>query len=199
MKRLNIMASLFSLLAGFFVQSSDAAEYKVAEAYTGLRNMVLSTKPTELGLNPSPDEVWGVLMETGYPTAVVTLVALGDGTVSLYFSNGGGIIGLGPSPGPQRAAKDLIASAQKFVRQGQPTNGYPLPSQAMTRFYLLTGGRTVMFEGKENDMGNNRLPVSPLFHKAQELISQIRMVDEKRRAEQSAPTERVASKPAVRP
>jgi hypothetical protein len=45
-----------------------------------------------------------------------------------------------------------------------------------------------MIEGMENDMGNNRLPISPLFHKAHELISQIRIVDEKRHAEQGAPT-----------
>jgi hypothetical protein len=33
-------------------------------------------------------------------------------------------------------------------------------------------------------LGNNRLPLSPLFFKAQEVITQARIVDEKMRAEQ---------------
>ena len=32
-------------------------------------------------------------METGYDAVTVTLFALSDGTTSLYFSNGGGVIG----------------------------------------------------------------------------------------------------------
>ena len=46
----------------------------------------------EFGGTPEMPVVWGVVMETGYPEAVVTLVSLGDRTTSLYFSNGGGII-----------------------------------------------------------------------------------------------------------
>jgi hypothetical protein len=106
MKRLNFLARFLTILVGFFAQNSGAAEYKVAEAYTGLRNLVLSTKPTELGLKPSTDEVWGVVMETGYPTAVVTPVALADGTVSLYFSNGAELLGLVLTQAPSAQQKN---------------------------------------------------------------------------------------------
>jgi len=181
------MASLFSFLSGLFSTGASAQEYKIAEAYTGLRNMVLTTKPGTLGLKPSAGEVWGILMETGYPEAVVSLVALADGTVSIYFSNGGGIIGLGPHPGPQTAGRAFISLAQQYSRCATSTEKYPLPKSAYTRFYFLSGSGVRTVEANENDLGSGRDQLSPLFHKGHELISEIRAVDEKLRAEQGAP------------
>lgn len=200
MKRTFFMASFFSFIAGLFSPSASAADYKVAEAYSGLRNMVLTTKPDSIGVKlKDPNEVWGVVMETGYPEAVASLVALADGTVSLYFSNGGGIIGLGPHAGPRRAAQSFLAASQQFSKQLQPTKSYPLPKSSYTRFYLLTGNGVLTVEAKEDDFGNNRHSLSPLFYKAHDLISEVRAVDQKLRAEQGAPEGRSAGKPATRP
>ena len=200
MKRIFLMASFFSFIARFFSSSAIAADYKVAEVYSGLRNMVLNTKPDSVGVKPKhTNEVWSVVMETGYPEAVASLVALADGTVSLYFSNGGGIIGLGPHAGPHRAAQSLLTASQQVSKQLKPTKSYPLPKSSFTRFYLLTSNGVLTAEAKEDDLGNNRHPLSPLFHKGQELISEVRAVEQKLRAEQGAPAGRSAGKPAARP
>ena len=68
-----------------------------ADVARGLREQALTVDPVALRLEPTPTRphVWGILMETGYPEGVATLVALGDGTTSLYFGNGGGVIGAG--------------------------------------------------------------------------------------------------------
>lgn len=146
--------------------------------------MVLSTKPDSIGVRlRDTNQVWGILMETGYSKAVASLVALADGTVSLYFSSGGGIIGLGPHAGPKRAAEALLAASQQFSVQMHSTKSYPLPKPSYTRFYLLTGNGALTAEVKEDDLGNNRHPLSPLFYKGQELISEIRVVDQERRVE----------------
>jgi hypothetical protein len=181
MKRFFVMASLFAYLAGFFAPISAADQYKVADSYAGLRNMVLTTKPELIGLHPRENEVWGVVMETGYPSAVVSLVALADGTVSMYFSNGGGIIGLGPHPTPHRIGQELITLSQKFSSFAAATKAFPLPRISYTRFYLLTGAGVIFVEVKEDDLGNGRDVLSPLFYKAQELISSIRVVEEQRK------------------
>jgi len=149
--------------------------------------MVFTTKPEAVGLKPAAGEVWGIVMETGYPEAVATLVALADGTVSIYFSNGGGIIGLGPHPGPQKAGEAFLSLAQQYSKLGTPTAKYPLPKPAYTRFYFLTASGAMTVEVKEDDLGQGRHQLSPLFHKGHELISEIRAVDEKRSAEQGAP------------
>jgi hypothetical protein len=146
--------------------------------------MVFETSPAQLGLKPAATEVWGVLMETGYPDAVVTLLVLADGTVSVYFSNGGGIIGLGQHPGPERASKSFLALAQQFVNNAKPTSEHPPPAPSRTRFYLLSGRGNYFSEAREQDLGKGRHLFAPLFHKGHEVIMEIRLVDEKLRAEQ---------------
>lgn len=184
MKRVVILASFLSLFSGIF-SSASAQNYIVADVYADLRNMVLTTKPDAVGLHPKAGEVWGVLMETGYPEAAVSLVAIADGTVSIYFSNGGGIIGLGLQPGPQKSGKEFLSLAQQYKEYGKQTKKYPLPKVSYTRFYFLTSSGIATVEAKEDDLGYSRHELAPLFHKGHELIAEIRTIDEKRRAEQA--------------
>lgn len=175
------------LLSGMFSSlgwgNDGGNKYKLAKVYEDLRQMVLGIDPNKLGLSASQfPKVWGVLMETGYKEAVVTLVSLGDGTVSLYFSNGGGYIGLGPHPGPRKASDELIAASPEFISHAALVKSFPLPSEGNTRFYFLTFDGVYSVEFKENDLGNNKSPLSPLFHKAQDVITQIRIWDEQTKA-----------------
>jgi ankyrin repeat protein len=154
---------------------------KIADVYVKLRNQVLSFDPVQIGLQPDQSNpIFGILMETGYKDAVVTLSAIGDGSVSLYFSNGGGIIGLGQHEEPRKACLSFLSFANQFLSHLQPTKEFPLPQKGYTSFYFLTIKGILAFTAKENDLGNNRLPVSPLFHKGQEVITQARLIDEKR-------------------
>src|SRR5260221_6695827 len=118
MKRSLLMAGFLSLIIGFFSPSSRAVDYQVAEVYSGLRNMIFSITPDSIGVKlKEPGEVWGVVMETGYPKAVATLVALADGTVSLYFSNGGSMNSPCPPARPQRVAQTINSSGHKHSNQ----------------------------------------------------------------------------------
>ena len=157
---------------------------KVANIYLGLRNQVLSLDPTQIGLKPDPaNPIFGVLMETGYKDAVITLSTIGDGTVSLYFSKGGGIIGLGEHEGPRNACLSFLSFAKQFTSYLRPTKEFPLSQEGYTAFYFLTIDGVLISNAKEADLENNRLPLSPLFHKAQEVITEARLVDEKRQRE----------------
>lgn len=163
--------------------SENSSEYKVAEVYQGLRNQVLTLNPAKLfpeGADTPADtsKVWGVLMEMGYPKAVVTLVALADSTASLYYSTGGGIIGAGQHEGPAQAVLTLIEQAAPYVVQCERVQDYPLPQPGNVRFYLLTFDGVFSTEAPEDDLGYNRHALSPLFYTAQSLISEMRMIDE---------------------
>jgi hypothetical protein len=89
-----------------------------AETIRGLRQHALTVSAADLGLGPTADrpQVWGVVMETGYPEAVATLVVLGEETTSLYFSNGGGVIGAGEHAAVRAAGEILLASAEQYLR-----------------------------------------------------------------------------------
>jgi hypothetical protein len=143
--------------------------------YDALRSQVLTLKPEALGPEPAGAGVHGVVMETGYPEAVVTLVAIADGTVSLYFSNGGGMIGLGAHAGPRNAGLELISKAASFLGSMAPAKSFPLPAKGATQFYVLTREGPFTAGARGEDLGLNRHPLSPLFHAAQEVITQARL------------------------
>ena len=151
-----------------------------AEGTQGLRRMVLATSPRELGLTPTKEHprVWGLLMETGYPEAAATLVALLDGTVSLYVSNGGGIIGVGEHGSVRRAAIKFIGAAEPYVEEFSKTTDYPLPDTGRVKFYLLTFSGILTGDFDENVLGEGRHKLSKLFYAGHDVISAIRAVEE---------------------
>jgi hypothetical protein len=155
--------------------STTEGNYEVSEAYTGLRNLILELTPDSLGLDAASDsQVIGMLMETGYPDAVVTLVAVWDGAASLYFSNGGGIIGAGEHESVALVSKALVACAGEYLSAASLTEEFPPPAKGNVRFYFVTKGGVYTAEADEDDLGNNRHSFSKLFYKGHELITAIR-------------------------
>jgi len=185
MKKEMILIAILSSFLGLFTSNEiPATEYTVADVYRDLRQQVFTIAPSKIGVSPtSPDQVFAVMMETGYQGAVVTLVAIADGTVSLYFSNGGGMIGIGQHEGPRKAGMVLLSFSRDFLKQASLTKSFPLPNRGKTRFYFLTqeGVRSTP-EFDEKELGSGKSPLSPLFHKAQAVITQARMVNEKMKA-----------------
>lgn len=183
-RRIILMVGMIVSMFGAFSWGDEPKnKYKTAKIYDDLRQMVLTVKPEKLGLTPSStNRVYGLLMETGYKDAVITLVSLADGTVSLYFSNGGGFIGVGQHKGPRQTSDALLAASPDFLSQASLVQSFPLPSTGNTCFYFLTFDGIYSIEVKESDLGNNKLPLSPLFAKAQDVITQLRLWDERRKA-----------------
>jgi len=148
--------------------------YSPVAAFRELRAQALALKASDFARDDAP---FGLLMETGYPEAVCTLVALADGTASLYFSNGGGIIGAGEHERPATAARSLVAAAAEFLRHLEAAVEYPLPRPDHTRFYVLIAAGVRTAEALEEDLGENRHALSPLFHAAHGLISEISAIE----------------------
>jgi hypothetical protein len=113
-------------------------------------------------------------METGYSGAVATLVVVIDGTTSLYFSNGGGIIGAGRHKSVATAASKFLQAAGSDKALMLPTTLYPLPRPHHTRFYFLSTSGAWTAEALEQDLGHNREELSPLFHLAHAVIAAVR-------------------------
>lgn len=110
---------------------------------------------------------------------MVSLVTIADGTVSLYFSTGGGLIGIGQHQGPREACFDLLTLVPQFLQHAQPTTTFPLPNIGHTQFFFLTYDGAFMYDAPEKDLAFSRSPLSPLFHKAQAVITQARIAEGK--------------------
>jgi hypothetical protein len=147
--------------------------------YSGLRHQALSIKRSEIGLETtSEDPAWGVLMETGYDGTTVSLLALADGTTSLYFSNGGGVIGGQAHEEVRRANAAFLSEANHSLKQLKSCTSFPIPEPAHTVFYVFTDSGILTDNALESDLGYNRHPLSPLFHAGHEVITQLRLMSD---------------------
>ncbi len=148
--------------------------------YSDLRRQALGLTPGQLGDEVAGEPILALLMETGYPEAVATLVAVADGTTSLYFSNGGGIIGAGAHAAVADASRRWLETAGGFLPHLAATIDPTLPSDGDTQFVAVTPDGLLSGLTREDDLGEGRHPLSPLFHAGQDVITQIRLVDETR-------------------
>jgi hypothetical protein len=154
-----------------------------AEVYPGLRKLALGMTPRLLGIKITPGgaQPYGILMETGYPTGVATLTAFSSGDASLYYSTGGGVIGGIAHETVRAAARQLVASSHDFLPAMVKTTAYPLPALGQTRFYVLTTKGIYTAEASETDLGMRQSKLSPLFYRGQAVITELRLIVEKRR------------------
>ncbi len=141
-----------------------------------LRDKIFRLSPGEINVSPSEDypHVWGIVMETGFPEGVATLVSLIDGTVSLYFSGGGGVIGAGEHGNVRTAATTFLRAAERYRQSLVRTTEYPMPGAGRVRFYVLTYEGILADDVEENTLGDGVHALSPLFYAGHEVLSEIR-------------------------
>ena len=153
------------------------------EAFQGLRNQILTLDPAEVGMRRTDltDRLWGCVMDTGYSNGTATLVCLRDGTTSLYTSSGFGIIGGGTHPAVVRANGALLAALAGELDRLNPRTDESLPAVGRTVIRALTYDGPRAYEADEDELGEGRDALSPVFHAAQDVITQLRLVDEQGR------------------
>jgi hypothetical protein len=133
------------------------------ESNRSLRDQLLHATAEQLGVAPVRG-VWGVLMERGYAKGVATVVALVDGTASMYVSTGGSAVGGRAYPPARTAAVKLCELAADLLGETIPAHDFPAPAKGRVRFYVLASGGVRVAEGDvmpARDAGRD--PLSPLL------------------------------------
>jgi hypothetical protein len=141
-----------------------------------LRGLAFSVSASELGIASAIDseQVWGLLMDIGYPTGTATLATFADGTTSLYYSTGGGIIGAGEHDTVRAAARQLLTIASAHLSLFSAASEMPSPEVGRVRFYLRTFDGLKSLEAAEQDLAHGRHRAAPVFHAANVVITAIR-------------------------
>ena len=141
-----------------------------------LRRQALAVEASALTLKPTParPHVWGVVMETGYPEAAATLVVFADGTTSMYFSSGGGVIGAGEHEPVRAAAGQLLSLAESQVSRFTPVADTSLPRAGRVKFFLRTFTGTLGAEAGETELGAGTDRLSEVFLAAHAVITAVR-------------------------
>jgi hypothetical protein len=117
-------------------------------------------------------------METGYAEAVATLVSFANGSTSLYFSNGAGMIGGGEHESVANASRLLVATAERYLEELIPTDTFPLPAVGKVRFAVLTFAGSLTAEADEVVLNTGTHCLSPLFFTGQEVLTRLRLIHE---------------------
>jgi hypothetical protein len=147
-----------------------------ADMMRQLREQALRVSAHDLDLAPtaSRPRVWGAIMELGYATGIATLMSLSEGTTSLYFSNGGGVIGAGEHAAVREAAEAFLDMVEAHLTQFQAVESTPKPLIGRVRLYARTFDGTLGGEAMEDELGRNLHPLSPVFHAGHAVITAIR-------------------------
>jgi hypothetical protein len=154
-----------------------------APIYLKLRQRLLNLSPTALGISASKaaPHVWGVLVEMGYEAGTATLTAYADGTTSLHYSTGGGLLGRGDYLPLAEAAKALVAQAEADMQNLSRSTEFPLPEAGKVNFIVLTYSGIFAEEAPEKKLLANTHPLADLYHRTQDTLTQLRVLAEKRR------------------
>jgi hypothetical protein len=160
----------------------DDEAREAAAASRELRDKALKVTAEELSLAPTAAHlnVWGVLMELGYPQATATLAVFADGTSSLYISTGGGVIGAGEHKPVRDESEKFLFAAQGLLQHFEPAVETPYPEPKRVRFYIRTFETTLTAEADEQELGRNLHELGPLFRAGHAVITQMRLISERR-------------------
>lgn len=154
---------------------------KSVPIFNDLREQIFTLDSEKNGIPPvGNNNVFGVVMDIGFPEGWATIVALSDGNASMYLSGGSGVIGGLNHNDIRETAISMATVADQFVPDCLPTTETPLPISGDVTFYILTTRGIRTMTAREEDLGEQRHALSPLFNKGQEVITLLMLVSERK-------------------
>lgn len=153
----------------------------------GKRGVYRDLRSTALGLDraairmPEGERWSGALvaaMEIGMPEATATVVAIADGTVSMYLSSGGGVIGAGEHAAVRGAAdqfREVVGESRSLLERA---GVFEPPSVGEVRFHARIGDDRLTAAAPESALRTGRHPLAPLYAAGQDVLTEIRLTTE---------------------
>jgi hypothetical protein len=140
----------------------------------------LELDPSAVGIEPSPElpRVFGLLMDTTYSNGTAAVVALADGTASLYTSSGGGLIGAGRFEPVRAAAVDLLRHVEGWLDLLGDDSSSTLPPIGHVTITALTYSGRRSVSATEDELVQSRHPAAPMFQAVHGVLAQMRRAAE---------------------
>jgi hypothetical protein len=182
-RSLLLTLGLFSGLPADAGQPADPAQSPAME----LRAMFLRNSPEELHLSPelANAPVRGVIMDMGFAQGTVSVLGFPTGDASIYLSSGGGFLGGGGHASVANAAKRWTKEIETHTASLQKTDTFPLPADGWVNLYVMTPQGVLTTQASVQALGAKTHPLWSLFYAGQEVITQYRLVEQ--RKQQAAP------------
>jgi hypothetical protein len=122
------------------------------------------------------DGLVAATMEFWISNAPVTLLTVHDGTTSLYFGSGGGIIGAGQHASVQAAAGEFLDHIAEVSSSFRETDATPYPAAGRARFYAIRPGRFLTAEASEAELRQGTHSLARAYALGHQIITAVRLV-----------------------
>lgn len=167
-------AAVLALLGASYMARQRTVA-KIDPMTATLRTQAISLKPADIGLAmpAQPLTVYGVVIDLALQDEDATLVALSTGDASLYFENGGGLIGGGSNSAVTESAKGLVALAQGQAAGMKAGDTRP-PRKGDTRITFLTTQGPLTEVARERSVADGSHRLSGVYYKANEVVTVLR-------------------------
>lgn len=143
-----------------------------------LRRLALNTPPFDP--TARADEPYAVITEFLQGETVVTMSAFATGDASIYFSTGGGIIGLVGKPDVAALARQAVADIAGLASRLDRSDALDPPGQGEFCFYVLTPGGRRVCRVHASGTAQKDGPEVQLIRSTGALLTKIREVSAKR-------------------
>lgn len=156
-----------------------AQDQKDVSPMAGLRLMALNAQLEAIRKEIPPTEhgVWGSVTDISREHGSATVVFLADGTASLYFSTGGGILGGESHESVRRAGANLLQCLERSFasfRTGAPGS---LPTAGNVRFYVKArDGLFVSDEVSVDELASGHHALSACFVDVNKVVLALREI-----------------------
>jgi hypothetical protein len=147
--------------------------------YMDLRNAILRVDLASIDV---PEGEWPgasvAMMEMRISNGTATMVAVADGSVSLYTSSAGDTIGAGEHLSARRAGQRFLRAAADHAPWMTATTEFPLPTEGMVRFHVRTPDGDFTSEVAEDVLRGRRDELAPVYLAGQDVLTEIRLIGE---------------------
>lgn len=151
-------------------------EKNIDNPYLGLRQLALDTKPEDIGFTlDNNEQVYAAVADLPLANGIATLVCFFDGTVSLYYQNGGGMIGMGQKyEEVKKAGMSFLFSAGQTLQFLKSAQNFNLPANNIVSVYLKTKESTYKAEINMSNIHSQEKHIQFLNFLIQNMLNKIR-------------------------
>ena len=161
-----------------FRRRRDPEDQKLEGVYEGLRSNALAITSRDLAqISSDHPRVLGAVIDIPSSGGFASVVALADGTTSMYTSSGGGTIGAGYHEAVANKTHVLLTTVDRFLEMFPADDRLDLPSADVVQITVITGaGRRRASVPAAAFWGQEPSTVVDLIAAIQDVISAIRGV-----------------------
>lgn len=147
--------------------------------YEALRRQALHIPAAIFADATMRSPVYGIIMDWHVGEGCITLACFATGESSVYFSNGGGIIGGQESESAVEAANRYLLEANQAYVSAKPVAHTELPAPNSVQFYFLTQAGRRHHSVAMQYLEDRSSPMLTLFEKANDLLTALRELQDR--------------------